>query len=216
MLTIWQILMFWIIIDIPYILYRIIEFRFHIKRMKLKEYPYVSILVPAYNEKECITKTLKSCITQSYPNLEIIVIDDGSTDNTLKIAKQFHKEHKAILHKKNIAFKIVHQANKGKAKALNTGLKNSKGLFLMTIDADSYLSTRGIDTIMRYFTDKKIGAVSGNIIGLSKHKILDYIQFLEYELGVQFVKKAQSITGDVTITPGAFSVYKRKALKRFV
>lgn len=215
MLETWQIIIFWLIIDAPYFLYRLIELRFHTKHRKLETYPFISILIPAYNEEECIAKTIKSCLHQSYPNLEIIVIDDGSTDNTFKITKEFHQANIDLFHKKKIVFKLIHQENKGKAKALNTGLQKSIGAFIVTIDADSYLSTKAIETIMPYFIDETIGAVSGNIIGLSKHKILDYIQFIEYELGMQFLKKAQSVTSDIIVTPGAFSVYRHNALNKF-
>jgi len=215
MLTIGQVILFWLIFDIPYLFYRILELMFPIKRKGPEEHPLVSIIVPAYNEDKCIYRTLKSCMQQSYRSIEIIVVDDGSTDNTIEVVRDFHSKNSPELKRRRISFKFVRQDNGGKARALNNGLKHAHGEFIVTIDADSYLSHKGIENIIRYFVAKDVGAVAGNVMAISKHKVLDYLQYLEYELGIVFLRSAQSFTHDVLVTPGAFSAYRRSALNYF-
>jgi cellulose synthase/poly-beta-1,6-N-acetylglucosamine synthase-like glycosyltransferase len=215
MITLVQIISFWVIFDFTYLFYRITLLLSHKKRIKNKEHPLVSILVPAYNEEICIKKTLNSCIHQTYPNFEILVINDGSTDRTLEEVKDFERKNKKYLIKKNILLKILNQTNQGKAKALNNGKDNAKGEFLITIDADSYLSAYAIEKIMGYFTSEDIGAVAGNIIAVSKNSLLGYLQKVEYELGIHFIRNSQSSFGSVIVTPGALSAYRKKAVKKF-
>jgi cellulose synthase/poly-beta-1,6-N-acetylglucosamine synthase-like glycosyltransferase len=215
MISLIQIILFWILFDFLYIAYRIFLLILHKRNLKFKKYPLVSVLVPAYNEEICIEKTLSSCIYQTYPNMEIIVINDGSTDKTKIIVDNFKKKHLNYLIRKNINLKIINQKNQGKAKALNKGKKQAKGDFLVTIDADSYLNSHAIEKIIGYFYSKKIGAVAGNIIVISKHNILGYLQKIDYELGVHFIRNSQSSLGNVIITPGAFSAYRTSAIKKF-
>ena len=207
-MTIEQLLLFWILLDSPYMLY--LAFRIAkngYKKTKIKD--LVTILIPAYNEGVCIEKTLKSCIKQTYRPLEIIVINDGSTDNTKEVVENFIKKHKEH------DIKLINQENRGKASAMNNGLKHAKGKYIVTIDADSYLKRDAIERITEKFYSEDIGAVAGNIIPISQSKILGFIQKVEYELGIRVMRNAQSYFGGVVCTPGAFSIYKKDALKRF-
>ena len=209
MLNIISLLLFWAIFDIPYLSYRMILFYFNKMKIASLKKPFVSILIPAYNEEIGIEKTLKSCISQTYPNFEIIVINDGSKDNTKKIIRNFirhYSQHKIVL---------LNQKNSGKAKALNHGLKTVRGDFIITVDADSKLHYKAVELIMAAFTSKKIGAVAGNIVALSNRKILGMIQRMEYEVSTNFLRESQSAIGAVTVTPGAFSAYRKIALKKF-
>jgi len=208
-------LLFWVLFDIPYLLYRRSLLLIRTKKSKHLKYYLVSIIIPAYNEEVCIKKTLLSCIKQSYKKLEIIVINDGSTDNTVKVVEKFQEDYKKLLKKRKIFLKLFTQKNKGKAKALNTGKKHAKGKILITIDADSFLNQNAIKTILPYFSSLKIGAVAGNIIAVSRGKLIGYLQKLEYELGVHFIRKSQSSLGNVLVTPGAFSAYRKTAVKKF-
>ena len=215
MIPVLALVLFWLIFDIPYLIFRFAELLVPLKTKKLTRYPLVTILVPAYNEEKCIARTLYSCIAQTYPNFEIIVIDDGSTDNTQRVVKAFKNKYKTKLKKRKIQFKLIRQRNQGKARAMNTGLEYSKGKFILTIDADSYPKHDALKKIMKYFSNKSIGAVAGNIIGVPKRRLLHYLQYIGYEFGILFMKVAQSATSDVTVTPGPFSIYRREALKRF-
>jgi len=215
MISPWQLLLFWIIIDVPYLVYRVLLIFHHSKRLNLTGKPLVSIIVPAYNEAPCIEKTLISCINQSYPNFEVIVVNDGSTDNTGEIVENFKRDNEQILKKRNISFILLNQKNKGKARALNTGKDHAKGNFLITIDADSYLHHLAAERIIGYFSSEDIGAVAGNIQAISGGKLLGYVQKIEYELGIYFLRESQAALGGVLVTPGAFSAYRKDAIKKF-
>ncbi|QNN43024.1 glycosyltransferase family 2 protein [Pedobacter roseus] len=97
--------------------------------------PLVSIIIPAYNAAKHIAETIQSAISQSWANKEVIVIDDGSTDETLDIIKSFD----------NQVIKVFQQANKGAAATRNKGLLEAKGDFIQFLDADDILSTDKIE-----------------------------------------------------------------------
>lgn len=98
--------------------------------------PLVSILIPAYNAQEWIAETLRSALAQTWEPKEIIVVDDGSTDQTLAVARQFESE----------SLRVVSQKNHGAASARNTALAHSKGDYIQWLDADDLLAP---DKILR-------------------------------------------------------------------
>lgn len=215
MITLLQLILFWIVFDMLYITYRIVLLICHKRKLKFHEHPLVSILIPAYNEEICIEKTLASCVHQTYPNFEIIVINDGSKDKTLEVINSFKEKYRDYLCLRNIPLEIINQKNQGKARALNTGKNKANGEFLVTIDADSYLNSHAIEKIISYFTSGDIGAVAGNIVAISKNRLIGYLQKIEYELGVHFIRNSQSSLGNVIVTPGALSAYRKSATKKF-
>lgn len=94
--------------------------------------PKVSILIPAYNSEEFIGETLQSCVDQTYPNVEIIVVDDGSTDRTLSIVKEWKQNYSRI--------KVYAQQNSGACVARNLAFEKSSGQYIMYLDADDIMS----------------------------------------------------------------------------
>ncbi|MBU2616902.1 MAG: glycosyltransferase family 2 protein [Nanoarchaeota archaeon] len=208
MLTIFQLVLFWVIFDVPYFGYRLFLYFLHKRDVASLKSPFVSILIPAYNEEVGIAKTLDSCLSQSYPYYEIIVINDGSKDRTADLVGGFVKKYGGHI-------KLINQTNKGKAKALNTGLKHARGKFVITVDADSKLHPHAIERILSKFSSDKIGAVAGNVVGISHGSLLGYIQRLEYYVVTHYLRYSQSTFGSVIITPGAFSAYRRCALRKF-
>jgi glycosyltransferase involved in cell wall biosynthesis len=101
--------------------------------------PRVSILIPAYNAERWIAETLKSALAQDYPNCEIIVVDDGSKDRTLEIAR--HYESSAV--------RVIHQKNAGGPAARNTALANARGDYIQWLDHDDLLAGDKISVQMR-------------------------------------------------------------------
>jgi len=174
-------------------------------KVKSKNYfPQISIVVPAYNEGKTIKSCLKSLTELDYPNYEIIVVDDGSTDNTLNEAKQFKS--------KNV--KVIHQENSGKPVALNTGVKHAKGEIILTVDADSALDRDSLRKLAARFADPRVGAVAGNIKVIPEPTLLNAIQGTEYALGINLVRKAQSMLGCVMIVPGPIAALRRQAVEQ--
>ncbi|MFI5159455.1 MAG: glycosyltransferase family 2 protein, partial [Sphingobacteriales bacterium] len=95
----------------------------------------VSIIIPVFNSQEYLGETIKSALAQTWPNKEIIVVDDGSTDESLSIARSF----------KDSSIKVFEQENKGASAARNKGLRESKGEYIQFLDADDLLSLDKIE-----------------------------------------------------------------------
>lgn len=100
----------------------------------------VSIVIPVYNVEKYLARCLESCINQTYENLEIICVNDGSTDNSLKILEQYQKLDSRI--------QIINKENGGLSSARNTGLKHVKGKYILFVDSDDYISTIAIEKLL--------------------------------------------------------------------
>lgn len=96
--------------------------------MKLKKIPYLSVIVPVYNNQKFLSICLQNIITQTLKNIEILYIDDGSTDKSNNIIKNFIKKDNRII--------LIYQKNKGSGIARNKGIRMSKGKYLAFIDSD--------------------------------------------------------------------------------
>lgn len=102
--------------------------------------PLISVIVPFYNADSYLPACIESLLCQTYSNLQIILVDDGSTDNSLAVAKQFQRKHSNI--------ELYTQSNQGPAKARNTGLKHIKGQYVTFVDADDYLDADFFKTLL--------------------------------------------------------------------
>ena len=111
----------------------------------------VSVITPIYNSEKYISKTINSVINQSYKNLEIILVDDGSTDKTYEILKKYSKMDKRI--------KLFHQKNKGAPLARNKGLEKSTGRYIVFVDSDDILEK---DAIEKYMENVPFDILIGN------------------------------------------------------
>ncbi len=165
--------------------------------------PKVSIIIPAYNNAQTIEKTINCVLKMDYPDKEIIVVNDGSTDNTLKICKKFEKQKKIKL--------ISYSKNKGKAHALNRGIKSAKGEIIVTVDADSYPKPDSLKKLVKYFSDPMVGAVAGTIKVHKKKNFLTLSQSLEY-IHQGFQRLCQSFINAVMVAPGPLTAYRKEAL----
>ena len=177
---------------------------------KLKEMPFVSIAVPAWNEEKTIIQTLQSLIDLDYDKnkLEIIVVDDGSTDNTKNVVEQFIKEHKIKY------IKLISQKNTGKAGALNTALKNVKCEFFGVFDADSIASRQSLKVMLPYFSvADNVGAVITPIKVADPKNIIEKVQRIEYIFS-SFIRKLMSNVGTLHITHGVLSLFRADVLKK--
>ena len=172
--------------------------------------PTVSVLIPAWNEQVGIIKTLDSVLNTQYKNLEVIVINDGSTDLTHTVVTEFVRDYEAHSHS-NTTIKYLHLSNGGKANALNHGLQHASGEFIITLDADSMMEKNAITNIIARFTDKNVAAVAGNVIVGNRKKPIEIMQQLEYLYGF-FFKRADSIFNSVYIIGGAAAAYRKHLL----
>lgn len=174
---------------------------------KRKFQPKVSLVVPCFNESQTIAKTLQSFLELDYPqnNLEILVIDDGSTDNTFQIAKNFSQKSPNI--------KVFHKSNGGKYTALNFGIEKSTYPYLGTVDADSFLHKDSLKKIMEQFENPKVMAVISSVRIANPKNILEGIQYVEYLMG-NFLKKVFSFLSGVNVVPGPLSVFNKKVFTK--
>ena len=167
--------------------------------------PYVSIIVPAYNEEKYISKCLEMLLDIDYPRerLEIIVINDGSTDNTEREARKFEK----------YGVKVYTQKNAGKGAALNHGLRIARGGFIVTMDADSYVLPGTLRQLLAFFReDEKVMAVTPAIKIRPSKNLLVELQRIEY-LMIIFSRKLLSFIDAVPVTPGPFSIFRASVFK---
>ena len=166
----------------------------------------VSVIVPCYDEEVVIKASLESLLRQTYRNFEIIVVDDGSNDNTLLIAKNMEFSEKG---KRLIA---LTKPNAGKAEALNYGTEVARGELILSVDADSKLSPDAIELMVPYFKDEKVGAVAGSVYVTNQNTIWTKLQALEYIQGLNLVRNGQAYLKLVNIIPGPIGMFRKKAI----
>lgn len=169
--------------------------------------PKVSIIVPVLNEGETINLTLRSLLNQSYPNYEIIVVDDGSTDNTVDICQVLASQGKiCFLRPRN---------RQGKSAALNHGLGFATGEFIIFMDSDSCIDRDALWVMTENMKENKVGAVAGNLAVLNSHKnLLTRLQTIEYMTSMTIGRMFRSFVGILCIVPGAFGAFRKSLLKR--
>lgn len=170
--------------------------------IKLNEYPGVTIIIPCYNAEKTITGTINSLLDLDYSKdkLKLIIIDDGSKDDTWQAIQQF---------KENENIKIFHKENGGKYTALNMGLKMTETPFVGCLDPDSFVDSEALKRIITYFDDKNTMAVAPSIIVDKPKNILQGAQKAEYDMAV-YNKKMLAFLGGIHVTPGPFSIFRKK------
>ena len=170
------------------------------------EFPSVTVLIPAYNESVVIEKSVRSVAELDYPRFEVLVVDDGSSDDTLARCmrlSQFYGEDKV---------RVIRQPNSGKAEALNQGLANARGEIVVCMDGDSRLTAETLRQGLKHFKDPHVGAVAGNVKVVNRNNMLTMLQSLEYIEGLNMVRRAQAFLGGVNIIPGPMGLFRREAM----
>lgn len=170
-------------------------------------YPSVTVIVPAYNEEKCIDQSIESVLEATYPTdlLELIVVDDGSTDATYEKAAQYRDR----------GVEVYRKENGGKYSALNYGLLCSSGEIVVCVDADGRLAPDALLTLVGEFqADPELGSVAGNVKVGNRNSHLTRLQALEYLVGINTYRRAFSWFGAVPVVPGCLSGFRREALEQ--
>ncbi len=171
--------------------------------------PTVSIMVPAYNEGIGIEGSIQSLLELDYPFLDIVVINDGSKDDTLYRAMKWAGTYR------NAEVRVIDTINNvGKAEALNIGIAQSTSEIIVTMDADSRLEPQSILRGVAHFYDPEIAAVAGNVKVINRNNFLTRLQTLEYLLGLNLVRRSQGYFQCVNIVPGPMGFFRRSALEK--
>ncbi|BCL29974.1 bi-functional transferase/deacetylase [Streptomyces aurantiacus] len=161
----------------------------------------VSVIVPAYNEKECIANTLKSLAQSTHP-IEIIVVDDGSTDGTKEIAE--------ALGMPNV--RVIRQENAGKPAALNNGVRNASYDIVVMMDGDTVFEADTVRQLVQPFADPGVGAVAGNAKVGNRNTIIGAWQHIEYVMGFNLDRRMYDLLRCMPTIPGAIGAFRREAV----
>ena len=170
--------------------------------------PPVTILVPAYNEGPVIQGSIRSLLSLDYPRYEILVIDDGSSDDTSKKARVYEGQHGGA------TVRVIRKRNGGKARALNTGISQATSPFVLCMDGDSALHPKTLRRAVRHLVNHpSVGAVAGSVKVVNRTNMLANLQALEYVEGLNMVRSAQAFFRLVNIVPGPIGLFRRSALE---
>jgi poly-beta-1,6-N-acetyl-D-glucosamine synthase len=204
-----------------YALYMIVSPWYHVV-MKYKERqlrakrkkaykPLVSVIVPAWNEEVGLVKTVETILESTYKNIEIVVVNDGSTDTSDERMKAFlaSYEEKERDNLEKIPIIYLYKENGGKGRALNTGIGLSSGDIIISIDADCALTPKTIKNFAKYFEDPEVMAAVGNVKIGNHSALLGTLQYLEFLFSFYF-KKADSILNTIYIIGGAAGAFRRE------
>ena len=166
--------------------------------------PSVSVLIAAYNERMVIARTIRSVLASDYPDLEVVVVDDGSTDGTGdEVGRGFGDDSRVHL---------ITQANAGKAAALNRAIRSARGEILVCFDADTQIASQGIALIVRHFQDPRVGAVAGNVKVGNRINVLTRWQSIEYITSQNLDRRAYGYLNAITVVPGAVGAWRKSAV----
>jgi cellulose synthase/poly-beta-1,6-N-acetylglucosamine synthase-like glycosyltransferase/peptidoglycan/xylan/chitin deacetylase (PgdA/CDA1 family)/spore germination protein YaaH len=179
------------------------------KNFATPEYaPRVAVLIPAYNEEKVIVRTIRSVMMSNYKNLRIIVIDDGSSDNTYDVAQDAYPNDIA-----SGRLTVMTKPNGGKADALNYALERTDEEIYVGIDADGVIAHDAITNLVSHFANPKIGAVAGNAKVGNRVNLWTRWQALEYITSQNFERRALDLFDVVMVVPGAIGAWRTSAVK---
>jgi cellulose synthase/poly-beta-1,6-N-acetylglucosamine synthase-like glycosyltransferase/peptidoglycan/xylan/chitin deacetylase (PgdA/CDA1 family)/spore germination protein YaaH len=181
-------------------------FRTSKKKYSGQYHPSVGVIIPAYNEVKVIQRTVQSVLNSDYSNLEVIVVDDGSTDGTADMLRsQFLQEPRLI---------VLSKSNNGKSTAINYGLTRTDAEVIVLIDADTQILPQSIPMLVRHLEDPKVGAVAGNAKVGNRNNLLTKSQALEYITSQNLDRRAFAMLNCITVVPGAIGVWRRELIKQ--
>ncbi|GAC1646973.1 MAG: hypothetical protein NVS4B3_00290 [Gemmatimonadaceae bacterium] len=168
--------------------------------------PPVTIIVPVYNEAAVVVGAVRSLLALDYPAFDVLVVDDGSTDETAALIGALEGRYGGTM------VRVVRKANGGKASALNAGIALARTPFVVCMDGDSRLARETLRHAMRHFIDPRVGAVAGNVKVVNRRNVWTRLQALEYIEGLNMARRAQGFLRVVNIIPGPIGIFRRDVL----
>jgi cellulose synthase/poly-beta-1,6-N-acetylglucosamine synthase-like glycosyltransferase/spore germination protein YaaH/peptidoglycan/xylan/chitin deacetylase (PgdA/CDA1 family) len=167
--------------------------------------PRVTVLIPAYNEQAAIVDTVRAALSCDYPKLEVLVVNDGSTDRTPDLVRANFSNDPRV--------RLIDQPNRGKPAALNHGLAEATGEIIVSIDGDTIVDPEAIPRLVRHFADPKVGAVAGNVKVMNRNRWLTRWQALEYITSQNLEKRAFDLLNCIPVVPGAVGAWRTDLLR---
>jgi cellulose synthase/poly-beta-1,6-N-acetylglucosamine synthase-like glycosyltransferase len=162
----------------------------------------VSVIVPAYNEAANIAATIGSLRRSDYPEFEIVVVDDGSTDRTAEIVARLAGPD----------LRLIRQRNAGKPAALNTGIAAARYDLLVLVDGDTIFEPQALGRLIQPLADPAVGAVAGNTKVANRSGFLGRWQHLEYVIGFNLDRRMFDLARCMPTVPGAIGAFHREVL----
>ena len=174
------------------------------RRFDPEFHPPVSVIIPAHNEAALIVETIRSILADGYTSLEVVVIDDGSTDGTADLVRcHFGADPRVSVHRRPKA---------GKVAALNTALGLARHGIVVTVDADTAVRPGTIDKLARHFMDPRIAAVSANVRVGNRRTVIARFQSIEYVCAFNLERRALDLLKTITVVPGAGSAWRKRVI----
>ena len=165
---------------------------------------FVTVLIPAFNEERVIERSVRQVLASERVELEVIVIDDGSTDATSAVVTTHFADEPRV--------RLMTLPNGGKANALNRGLERARGEVVIALDADTQFETTTIARLSRWFVDETLGAVAGNAKVGNRINLVTKWQALEYITAQNLERRALAQLGAMTVVPGAVGAWRKSAI----
>jgi cellulose synthase/poly-beta-1,6-N-acetylglucosamine synthase-like glycosyltransferase/peptidoglycan/xylan/chitin deacetylase (PgdA/CDA1 family) len=164
--------------------------------------PSVAIVVPAYNEAVGIERAVCSLAASEYDDYEVVVVDDGSTDETADIVAQLDLDN----------VRLIRQDNGGKAAALNTGIEQTDAEVIVMVDGDTLFEPGTLKRLVAPLADVSIAAVSGNTKVGNRGGLLGRWQHIEYVIGFNLDRRMYDVLQCTPTVPGAIGAFRRDVL----
>lgn len=168
----------------------------------------ISVIVPVYNVEKYLSKCINSILDQTHKNLEIILIDDGSTDNSGKLCDEYYNKDKRI--------KVIHQKNGGLSVARNSGLEIATGEYIMFIDSDDYYEKKSCELLYNEIKRKDADYVIGNYIHVNYNgekwdkPLFDQEIYGRFKLSIKDYKKSFFVMNSVVWN----KIFKREFIEK--
>lgn len=166
--------------------------------------PPVSVVVPAYNEELGIAAAVKSLMASDYPVLEVVVVDDGSTDGTAAVVEALNLP----------GVRVIRQVNGGKPSALNTGIAAASHDVLVLVDGDTVFEPDAMRALVAPLADPRVGAVSGNTKVGNRRGLLGRWQHIEYVIGFNLDRRMFDVLQCMPTVPGAIGAFRREVMEQ--
>jgi biofilm PGA synthesis N-glycosyltransferase PgaC len=181
------------------------------RRSLPKKLPCITVGIPCFNREKVISKTIKSLNELNYPKslLQVIIVDDCSTDSTFEEAKRLQKAFPSL------PIEIFrHKKNGGKSAAVNTAISHARGELFTCLDGDTRVHPEALNYLVPHFADPKLGAVIGQVKVDEPKNLYEKLQRVEY-ITSNFIRRMMSSLGTLAIAPGgALSMFNTATLRK--
>jgi poly-beta-1,6-N-acetyl-D-glucosamine synthase len=168
-------------------------------------WPGVTVLIPAYNEEAVIATSVHAAEASDYPELEVLVLDDGSTDRTSQVAREAAGPRTEV---------VRDGVNRGKAERLNDGFARARHDLVVVTDADAHLHPEAVRFLVRRINDSPlIAAVAGAPHVTNRNRLICAMQVLEAASIIGLIRRTQSLTGRVGTVAGVLGIFRRDRLQ---